>query len=404
MQKTEPYTYNKTAEKYNMKEYQFPPISLLSDSPDTGKYQNPQTVLQMKEKLQALFDSFNLKVKVVDSRSLTIAILFRLQLGSGVTAKTVRSCKGDIEAVMEDSIEFKDDETNEKIVYITIRDMNRPRIALKELIHSSEFINCKSKLPVAAGMDFSGGKLILDLEKIQNLLVVGVTGSGKSVFLSDLITSILFRSRPDEVQFIFFDFKGVELPLFDNIPHLIIPSVKARDKAMKEMERLADIANRRQLLLAMHNKTTFEEYNKTAEDPLPRIVVIIDEYMSLMENRRRVESKFSDIVKQLTSATPQTGIHLVLSTQRPSSEVITAEISEAIPHRVSFFVRSGTDSRIAISRTGAQRLLGEGDMIYADLKNETGTHAQAALITDEEIDRIIQFCNGQIDFGAEEQG
>ena len=386
-----------------MNNYQFPPVSLLCDSPDTGKYQDQETILAMKAKLQGLFEQFGMNVKVVDCQALTIALLFKLRLGEKVTTKMVRAMKGDIEAAMEDSVDLKDDEENKKIIFVTIRDMNRPRIALKELINSGDFIRCPSKLPVAAGMDFSGGRLILDLEEIGNLLVIGVTGSGKSVFLSDLITSILYRSRPDEVQFIFFDFKGVELPLFNGIPHLMIPSVKTADDAMRELERLNSTANKRLFLLEMSSKSTFAEYNRSAKDPLPRIVLIADEYMSLLQGRRQVSGKFSDLVKHLASTTEKTGIHLVLSTQRPSAEVVTSEISEAIPHRVSFFVRTGTDSRIAINRTGAQRLLGEGDMIYADTRKDTGTHAQAALITDAEIDRVIEFCSGQIAFGIEEE-
>ena len=379
-----------------MSEYKFPGINLLNDSPDTGKYQDPQTVLQMKSRLQNLFDLFKLNVKVVDSQSMTIAVLFKIKLGEGITAKTVRSYKSDIEAAMEDSIEFKDDDENENIVYITIRDMKRPRIALKEIIHSSDFMNCKSLLPIAAGMDFSGGKLIIDLEEINNLLVIGVTGSGKSVFLSDIITSIMFRARPEEVQFIFLDFKGVELPLFNNIPHLIVPSVKTAQGAMHELDRLVDVANKRLYLLAKANKNSFSEYNRSAKEPLPEIVLIADEYMTLMESTPKERNHFTGIVKKLATSTEQTGIHLVLATQRPSAGIISTEISEAIPHRVSFFVRSGIDSRIAINRTGAQRLLGEGDMIYANIKSEKGTHAQAALITDEEIDRLIQFYNDQL--------
>ena len=149
----------------------------------------------------------------------------------------------------------------------------------------------------------------------------------------------------------------------------------------------------------MAKKKTFEEYNRSLEEPLPRIVLIIDEFMSLMDKRGKTDAQFTEIIRHLATTTRQTGIHLVLSTQRPSSSIISKEISEAIPHRVSFYVMSGVESSIAINQTGAQRLLGEGDMIYADINSEKGTHAQAALITDAEIDRVIRFCNGQLEFG-----
>jgi S-DNA-T family DNA segregation ATPase FtsK/SpoIIIE len=191
----------------------------------------------------------------------------------------------------------------------------------------------------------------------------------------------------------------VELPLFNDIPHLIVPSVRDKAAALDELERLRETANKRLFLLEMARKKTFEEYNGSLEEPLPRIVVIIDEFMSLMDRRGKTDAKFTEIISHLAATTRQTGIHLVLSTQRPSSSIISREISEAIPHRVSFYVMSGVESRIAINQTGAQRLLGEGDMIYADINSEKGTHAQAALITDAEIDRVIRFCNGQMDFG-----
>ncbi len=384
-----------------MKEYQYPSLDLLSDSPDTSKFQSQDYVMRKKEKLQEMFDLFDMDVKVVDCHCNSIALLIRLLLGESVTAKAVRDRRKDIELVMEDSIDFKDDEANDRIVYIAVKDMSRPKIALKDCIFSDAYRSCKSSLPVAAGVDLFGGKLVIDLEEIGNLLIVGVTGSGKSVFLGDIITSILFRSRPDEVQFLFFDFKGVELPLFNDIPHLIVPSVKTKKEALSELERLDEIANKRQYMIALENKESYEEYNKTQEEPLPRIVLVIDEFMSLMDRKGKTDAKFTKIIQHLATVTGQTGIHLILSTQRPSSSIISKEISEAIPHRVSFYVMSGVESKIAINRTGAQRLLGEGDMIYADITSEKGTHAQAALITDAEIDRVLRFCNSQLDYLAD---
>ena len=385
-----------------MAAYNFPPVGLLDDSPVTGKYMNPECAAKKKKDLQDLFDLMEMDVKVVDCRSSTVDLLLQIRLGEKVTSKAVRDRKKDIELRMEDSVEFREDDTNDRIMYIVIRDMSRPVVALKEVIHSSAFLESPSRLAVAAGIDFFGGKLIIDLEEIGNLLVVGVTGSGKSVFLGDVITSILFRARPDEVQFLFFDFKGVELPLFNEIPHLITPSVKSRERAMKGLAWLEETANKRQFLLATHHKGSFEEYNASVENKLPRIVLIIDEYMSLMDRRGKTDPEFTRMIRNIANTTRQTGIHLILSTQRPSAKIISKEISEAIPHRVSFYVMSGADSKIAINRTGAQRLLGEGDMIYADIRSEKGTHAQAALITDAEIDRVIRFCQEQIGFGAEE--
>jgi len=384
-----------------MMQYVFPAVDLLQDSPDTSKFQSQEYVIRKKEKLQEMFTLMGIDVKLVDCHCNSIALLIKLRLGEGVTSKAVRDRRKDIELVMEDPIDFKDDEKNGQIMYIAVKDMSRPIIALKDIIRSSEYQGCKSLLPVAAGVDLFGGKLVMDLEEIGNLLVIGVTGSGKSVFLGDLITSILFRARPDEVQFLFFDFKGVELPLFNGIPHLIVPSVNSKATALEELERLVEMAEKRLRLLEEAGKETFREYNESLSEPLPRIVLVIDEFMSLMDRRGKTDARFTQAIRRLATATPKTGIHLVLSTQRPSNSVISREISEAIPHRVSFFVMSGLESRIAINRTGAQRLLGAGDMIIADVSRGTGSHGQAALITDAEIDRVIRYCNSQIEFGIE---
>lgn len=385
-----------------MKEYTFPTIDLLRDSPDVSKFQNQEYALLKKAHLEGLLEMMGVSAVITDCRCNSIALLFRLELGDGVTSKTIRDRRKDIELVMGDPIDFEDDEENDRIMYIAVKDMSRPKVALKDIISGDEYRNCPSRLAVAAGVDLFGGKFVIDLEEIGNLLIVGVTGSGKSVFLGDIITSILYKARPDEVQFLFFDFKGVELPLFNEIPHLITPSVKSRERAMKELAWLEETANKRQFLLATHHKGSFEEYNASVENKLPRIVLIIDEYMSLMDRRGKTDPEFTRMIRNIANTTRQTGIHLILSTQRPSAKIISKEISEAIPHRVSFYVMSGADSKIAINRTGAQRLLGEGDMIYADIRSEKGTHAQAALITDAEIDRVIRFCQEQIGFGAEE--
>ena len=384
-----------------MKDYSFPTVDLLQDSPDVSKFQSQDYVLKKKEKLQEMFDLMKIDVKLVDCHCNSIALIIKLYLGEGVSSKTVRDRRKDIELVMEDPIDFKDDENDNRIMYIAVKDMSRPIIALKDIIRSNEYISCKSLLPVAAGVDMFGGKLIIDLEEIGNLLIIGVTGSGKSVFLGDLITSILFRARPDEVQFLFFDFKGVELPLFNDIPHLIVPSVKSKATALSELERLNEIADKRLQTLEKLNLESIKEYNETQKEKMPRIVLVIDEFMSLMDKRGKTDAKFTQSIQHLATTTRKTGIHLILSTQRPSSSIISKEISDAVPHRISFFVMSGVESKIAINRTGAQRLLGSGDMIFADINREKGSHGQAALITDAEIDRIIRFCNSQIEFGIE---
>ena len=390
---------------YPMADYMFPSINELSESTETSKYQRQEVVTQQAEKLLQKFAALGMEVKMLDCHFNSFALLIKLRLGETVTQKMVRDCWKDIELEMEDPVEFKDDEQNEKIIWIAIKDEMRPVIALKDILRSREFQDSTSGLAFGAGVDLFGGKLIIDLKDIRNLLVIGVTGSGKSVFLSNIILSILFRARPEEVQFIFFDFKGVDLPLFNDIPHQIRPSVKDAGTALEELRRLEKQAKKRLEALEKAKAGDIDAFNEISGEKMAHVVLIIDEYMSLVQGRKQsgemTGKEFVRIIQFLASTTAQTGIHLVLATQRPSANVVTKEISEAIPHRISFYVMTGVDSKIAINRTGAQRLLGAGDMIYADIRSEKGTHAQAAYVTDSDIDKVIRFCRDQWEYTPE---
>lgn len=387
-----------------MTEYLFPSINDLTESTEISKYQRQEIAIQKARNLLRKLHALGMDTKILDCHFNSFALLIKLQLGEKVTQKNIRDCWKDIELVMEDPIEMKDDEQNEKIIYIAIKDEQRPIIALKDILRANEYQNHPSKLAFGAGVDLFGGALIIDLAQVHNLLVVGVTGSGKSIFLSNIILSILFRARPDEVQFIFFDFKGVDLPLFNDIPHQIRPTIKNTRTALEEMERLEKIARKRMEAIEKAHVHTIDEFNRVSEYKMPRIVLVIDEYMSLVRKKANgniTKRQFSEMVQFLASSTEQTGIHLVLATQRPSSTVVTTEISEAIPNRVAFYVMSGVDSRIAINRTGAQKLLGSGDMIYANINSQKGTHAQAAFVLDSDIDHVIQFCKTQWEYSPE---
>ena len=388
-----------------MAEYSLPSINDLSESSETSKYQRQEVVSQIADKLLQKFSALGIEVKLLDCHFNSFALLVKLQLGKDVTQNMIRSYWKDVELGIGATVEFKDDEQNEKIIYIAIKDETRPIIALKDILRSQEFQSNPSKLAFGAGVDLFGGKLVIDLAEIHNLLIIGVTGSGKSVFLSNIILSILFRARPDEVQFIFFDFKGVDLPLFNDIPQQIRPSVKTPRVALEELKRLERQAQKRLEAMAKAKVNDIDEFNRVSTEKMARIVLIIDEYMSLVEGRKQsgemTKKEFVRIIQFLASSTAKTGIHIVMATQRPSSKVVTTEISDAIPFRVSFYVMTGVDSRIAINRTGAQKLLGSGDMIYTDVNSEKGTHAQAAYVTDSDIDKIIRFCKDQWEYTPE---
>lgn len=388
-----------------MTEYVFPSINELSESEATSKYLRQEDVSQMSEKLKEKLLALGLDVRILDCHSNSFAVLFKIQLGEEVTRKAIRNLSRDLELAMGDQIEFRDDEQNEKVIHLAVCSKVRPIVALKDILRSRSFLDHPSRLAFGAGEDLFGGKLVIDLAEAKNLLITGVTGMGKSILLSDMIISILFRARPDEVQFLFFDFKGVDLPLFNDIPHQVRPSVKDPVLALEELARLERTAKKRLEALDRLQVDTFEEFNQRSTEKMPDLVLVIDEYRELVQGRRMepvvTGKEFIRIVQFLASTTEKTGIHLILATQRISTDVVTNEIREAIPRRVSFFVSSDIDSRIAINQTGAQRLGGIGDCIYTDINSEGLIHAQAAYVTDFDIGRVVRFCQKQWEYSPD---
>ena len=266
-------------------------------------------------------------------------------------------------------------------------------VQLREVLESPKFAAAKSKLTVGLGMDIGGSAIFADLGKMPHLLVAGATGSGKSVCINTLITSILFKAKPDEVKFILVDPKMVELSNYNGIPHLMVPVVTDSKKAASVLNWSVQEMEKRYAKFAEKGVRNMQTYNDHfPDDKMPAIVIIIDELADLM---MVAPHDVEDAICRLAQKARAAGIHMVLATQRPSVDVITGIIKANIPSRISFAVSSQIDSRTILDRSGAEKLLGKGDMLFYPVGASKPRRVQGAFISDDEVEKLLEFIRSQ---------
>ena len=265
-------------------------------------------------------------------------------------------------------------------------------VSIREMIASKEFQTAKSKISFAIGKDIAGRVIVGDLAKMPHLLIAGQTGSGKSVCINTIITSILYKANPDEVKFIMVDPKVVELGVYNGIPNLLIPVVTDPKRAAGALNWAVQEMMKRYEMFAeagVRNLTGYNELlEKNGEEKISQIVIIIDELADLMMVAAK---EVEDYVCRLTQLARAAGIHLIVATQRPTVDVITGLIKANIPSRIAFSVASQTDSRTILDRGGADKLLGKGDMLYFPTGASAATRVQGAFVSDEEIEKLVDF-------------
>ncbi len=346
-------------------------------------------VQAMKEDLVSTLRAFKVMGEIVDIHMTPFAVMFDVNPEPGESIKTYRKLRVDLEVHMASPIEIVSLEEKEGIIGIVIKRWTRPLIGLRDIMESDEFQNCNYVIPIAAGMDVLGKPFVFDITQAPHLLVAGTTGSGKSVFLNTIIMSIILNKTPDEVELIMVDPKMVELGAYNSIPHLIQPVIYDNRETLNSLRWLDSEMMRRYNLFASVGVKTIHDYNNTVstDERLSRIVMIIDEYMELMYY---APEELEELVKRISRLARSAGVHLVMSTQRPSKNVITPEIKANIPCRASFTVVDWRESKTILDRTGAERLLGSGDMLFSEAASSIPVHAQSAYVSYKEIDRVIE--------------
>ena len=266
-------------------------------------------------------------------------------------------------------------------------------VQLREVLENPQFQEASSKLTVGLGMDISGQAIFADIGKMPHLLVAGATGSGKSVCINTLISSILFKATPDEVKFILIDPKMVELSNYNGIPHLMVPVVTDPKKASSVLNWAVQEMEKRYSIFATHGVRDIKSFNRRyPEENIPLIVIVIDELADLMMvSPKDVEDAICRILQKARAA----GIHMILATQRPSVNVITGIIKANLPSRISFAVSSQVDSRTILDRGGAETLLGKGDMLFSPQGASKPIRVQGAFISDEEVEILLDYIRSQ---------
>jgi len=384
--------------------FSLPPLSLLNDSPGE-KLTDDSYIQSNSRKLEQALSEFGIEAKVTSVQKGPVITSYEVEPGVGVKVQSIVSLADDIAlALRAPSLRIVAPIPGKAVMGVEIPNPVAKLVHLKEILQSKEFKNlsAKSKLAIALGKDIRGNPVVDDLKGMPHLLIAGTTGSGKTVCLHSLISSILFNAYPNEVKFLLVDPKMVELAPFSQLPHLFAPIVTMAKEAPAALQWIVEEMETRYGKLAEMGVRHIERFNEKMEEEkndsekMPYIVVIIDELADLMAVASR---KVEEMIMRLAQLSRAAGIHLVLATQRPSVDVVTGVIKANFPYRISFQVSSKVDSRTVLDSMGADKLLGKGDMLYLAAGGKP-IRLQGPFVTEEEIERIVKYLGkmGKPDF------
>lgn len=373
--------------------YIFPPIMLLNKPPINVNKPTSQQKIETSRKLEQILKSYGVEAEVRGVSNGPTVTRFEVAPGRGVKVSRISSLSDDLALnLAATGIRIEAPIPGKSVVGIEIPNKEVRLVTLKEVIEDETFKAFPSKLAFGIGIDISGKPVISDIGKMPHLLIAGATGSGKSVCINTLITSILYKSSPEEVQLLMIDPKVVELSIYIGIPHLIIPVVTDPKKAAGALNWAVEKMLKRYALFADSNVRDLKGYNEhqveKGEKAEPQIVIIIDELADLM---MAAPNDVENSICRLAQMARAAGIHLIIATQRPSVDVITGVIKANIPSRLAFSVSSGIDSRTILDMVGAEKLLGKGDMLFYPVGYSKPVRIQGAFISDKEVENIVKF-------------
>ena len=389
------------------KPYQKPPLSLLNDA-KKGQGDSKEYLSDMANKLQRTLSNFGVEAKVVAVTLGPSVTQYKIQIDAGVKVSKVINLSDDIKLNMAvTDVRIEAPIPGEPYIGIEVPNKEKTMVGFKELASSKEFTEAKSKIAFCVGKDINGNVIVGNIEKMPHLLIAGATGSGKSVCINTIIMSILYHATPDEVKMIMVDPKMVELSVYNGIPHLLIPVVTDAKKAAGALHWAVKEMTDRYELLAKAGVRNIEGFNEKVEQDalpeeipqdrrkkLPQLIIILDELADLM---MVAASDVEDSIVRLAQLARAAGMHLIIATQRPTSNVITGLIKANVPSRIAFSVSSSIDSRVIIDMNGAEELLGNGDMLYAPQNESKPRRLQGAFVSDDEVARVVDFLKNNND-------
>ena len=378
--------------------YVFPTTDLLSYGKDKGS-DSKSEILSTKERLENTLHSFGINSYVVNITPGPTVTRYDIELEQGVKLSKVTNLAGDIAlslGVLNVRVAPILDEQSTVGIEVPNKIVNT--VSLREIIESKNFTTATSKLTFAIGKDIGGNAIIGNISKLPHMLIAGTTGSGKSVCMNSLIISLLYKARPDEVKFIMIDPKMVELGVYNAIPHLYVPVVTDPKKAAGALQWVVVEMLKRYKLFSEASVRDLESYNKylksNKEQLMPQIVIVIDELADLMMAASKEVEECICRVAQMGRAA---GIHLIIATQRPSADVITGLMKANIPSRIAFAVSSAMESRIIMDTSGAEKLVGMGDMLYSPLGSGKPLRVQGSFVSDADREKVIKFISTNCD-------
>ncbi|MCW3490811.1 FtsK/SpoIIIE family DNA translocase [Dethiobacter alkaliphilus] len=380
-------------------DYTVPSLSLLSKIPKHKDNQQKKTIADRAKVLEKTLDSFGVKVRVTDAQTGPTVTRFEIQPETGVKISKIVALADDLALNLAAAdVRIEAPIPGKAAVGIEVPNKVIAPVYLREVLEDEQFKNAGSALTIGLGKDITGNAILADLKKMPHLLIAGSTGSGKSVCINALISSILFKARPDEVKFVMIDPKVVELNTFNGIPHLLMPVVTEPKKASMALKNMLKEMSRRYEMFAQESVRDIAGYNErkcreNKEDALlPYIVVIIDELADLM---MVAAADVEDSIARLAQMSRAAGIHLVIATQRPSVDVITGVIKANITSRIAFAVSSQVDSRTILDMGGAEKLLGRGDALFHPIGAPKPYRIQGAFINERELNSLLEFIKKQ---------
>ncbi len=373
-------------------DYQFPPLELLKGG-SGASVDAREEILLNRERLEGAIRSFGISAAIVGVIRGPTVTRYDIELDQGVKLARVTNLAGDL-ALALGVVNVRIAPIPDKISTVGIEVPNKitSPVLLRDIIETPKFANAKSKLSFAVGKDISGEAVVGNIAKLPHMLIAGTTGSGKSVCMNSLILSLLYKARPDEVRLIMIDPKMVELGIYNGIPHLYVPVVTDPKKAAGALQWSVVEMLKRYRLFSEIGVRDLETYNRhcaaNGEQTLPQVVIVIDELADLMlVASKEVEESICRVAQMGRAA----GMHLVIATQRPSADVITGLMKANIPSRIAFAVSSSLESRIILDQTGAEKLVGMGDMLFSPVGSGKPTRIQGAFVSDEERENVISF-------------
>ena len=346
-----------------------------------------------KEKIRKALENFGIDVEMGGTSTGPTVTQYTLKPSDGVKLAQITALHNDLAlALAAHPIRIEAPIPGKSVVGIEVPNSVIATVGLREILQSELFRSRASNLTLSLGKDVSGAPYIADLERMPHLLIAGATGSGKSVAINSLVISLLYQNSPDDLKFILVDPKRVELTVYNNIPHLLTPVITDAKKTINSLRWAVSEMDRRFDILAAATARNIEAYNRASEDRIPYIVIVIDELADLMSvAAKEVEA----LIVRLAQMSRAVGIHLVLATQRPSVNVITGLIKANITARIAFTVASQTDSRTILDCSGAEKLLGRGDMLFITTDLSKPKRLQGAFIDDKEIKSVANFLKDQ---------